>query len=78
MSDHVNEPNPDEARPFLEVLSGNPTDEEVAALVMVFSGLRAAKPDPAADVRSTWGRPVDAHRGRRVVSPAVESLRRTW
>ena len=35
------------AEPFLQVLSGNPTEEELAALTAVVIGLGAAAPDAA-------------------------------
>lgn len=66
------------AQPFLRVVAGRPTDEEVAALAVLFSGLRAAPPAPTPAVRSAWGLPTDLHRPGRVVAPAAESLRRSW
>ncbi|MGC4934576.1 acyl-CoA carboxylase subunit epsilon [Gordonia sp. DT30] len=47
-------------KPFLTVVSGNPTDEEVAALVAVLataSSASAGDGDPA--LRDHWGSPVD-------------------
>ncbi|MGB6247335.1 MULTISPECIES: acyl-CoA carboxylase subunit epsilon [Gordonia] len=49
------------ARPFLTVVSGNPTDEDVAVLVSVLAaagGEHAPEPGP----RNDWGRPVDMFR----------------
>ncbi|WP_235831517.1 acyl-CoA carboxylase epsilon subunit [Gordonia zhaorongruii] len=54
-------PGPAE-KPFLTVVSGNPSDEEVAALVSV---LAAAGGDPGPlgpVVRNDWGLPTDMHR----------------
>lgn len=47
--DYAPEPaSPDvPAEPFLQVLSGNPTEEELAALTAVVLGLGAAEPDAA-------------------------------
>ena len=73
-ADDATKPEP----PFLRVVSGNPTDEDIAALVVLFSGLRSAPVAPTAEVRSAWGLPTDQHRPSRLVSPAAESLRRSW
>lgn len=64
--------------PFLRVVSGNPTDEDIATLVVLFSGLRSAPESTTSAVRSAWGLPTDQHRPSRLVSPAAESLRRSW
>jgi hypothetical protein len=45
-------------RPLLRVVRGNPTDEELAALLAVVAARgSAAAPEPA-PVRPLWGRPV--------------------
>jgi Acyl-CoA carboxylase epsilon subunit len=52
-------------RPLLRVVSGNPTDEELAALVAVLVGLqaaRAAQPIPRPG-RSAWSDPRRRLRG---------------
>ena len=53
--------NPEPARPMLRVVKGDPTAEELAALVAVVASLSApvttAKPD-----RPLWGRPELTHR----------------
>lgn len=50
-------------KPFLTVVSGNPSDEDVAVLVSV---LASAGGDGGADTgpvtRNDWGRPTDMHR----------------
>jgi len=43
--------------PLLRVVRGNPTPEELAALVAVISTRGSAEPEPA-PVRSLWARPV--------------------
>ncbi|MBF6125415.1 acyl-CoA carboxylase subunit epsilon [Nocardia brasiliensis] len=56
--------------PFFRVLKGNPSDEEIAALVCVLS---AAAEDAAAVGSSgptdMWGRPTFMHRGTSPFSP---------
>ncbi|WP_338772386.1 acyl-CoA carboxylase subunit epsilon [Nocardia vulneris] len=55
--------------PFFRVLKGNPSDEEIAALVCVLS---AAAEDAAAGSSGPvdmWGRPTFMHRGTSPFSP---------
>ena len=52
-------------QPLLRVVRGNPTPEELAALIAVVSSRGAAVDEPA-PVRSLWGRPSlrqPLHRG---------------
>lgn len=49
------------ARPFLTVVDGNPTDEELAVLVSVFASA-GGDGDPEPGIRNAWGRPVDMFR----------------
>ncbi|WP_459963336.1 acyl-CoA carboxylase subunit epsilon [Nocardia sp. IFM 10818] len=65
------EPSPTTAGPLVQVLKGNPTDEELAALVAVFT---AAAASAAAAPSNTgpadmWGRPTLSHRGSSPFSP---------
>jgi hypothetical protein len=48
------------AEPLFRVVKGNPTDEELAAIVMVLSGLAATqKPSARANAGvDAWGRPA--------------------
>ncbi len=46
--------------PFLRILSGGPTDEDVAALVAVFAASSAAEPERGP--RDDWGRAGYNHR----------------
>jgi hypothetical protein len=41
-------------RPHLRVVKGNPSDEELAALVAVVSALGAGEEEAPAPVRSAW------------------------
>jgi hypothetical protein len=52
VSDSVNEP-------VIEVLKGNPSEDEVAALVAVLGGLGGGAAEPAQPERTNWGLPVD-------------------
>ncbi|MGW0039636.1 acyl-CoA carboxylase epsilon subunit [Gordonia sp. NPDC003376] len=46
--------------PFLRVVSGNPTDEDVAVLVSVVAAAAGSGAAPAdSEPRNDWGRPVD-------------------
>ncbi len=51
-----------DAKPFLTVVSGNPTDEDVAVLVGVLSAAGGGDADTGPVVRNDWGRPTDMHR----------------
>lgn len=60
-------------QPFLVVEKGEPTDEEVAALVAVLSAAANAGGAASADDRpiDLWGRPTLMHRGTSPFSPYV-------
>ncbi len=49
-------PQPHE--PHIQILKGQPTDEELAALIAVLGGAGAA-PEPTQPERTRWGLPVD-------------------
>ncbi|WLP91493.1 acyl-CoA carboxylase subunit epsilon [Gordonia sp. NB41Y] len=52
--------NAAEKAPFLRVVSGNPTAEDVAVLVSVLAAAGGSGPGPAdTEPRNEWGRPVD-------------------
>jgi hypothetical protein len=59
----ANEPNdpavPDAHEPRIRVLRGEPTEEELAALVGVLAGAAGGQPDPGPQQRNLWGHPVD-------------------
>ena len=46
----------------LQVVSGSPTDEELAALVVVLAGLGADGTDDDGVATSTWASPGSRHR----------------
>ena len=45
--------------PHIEVLKGNPTDEELAALTAVLGSVGGGPGEPAQPERNRWGMPVD-------------------
>jgi acyl-CoA carboxylase epsilon subunit len=45
--------------PHIQILKGNPTDAEVAALLVVLGGVGAASPEPTQPESSRWGLAVD-------------------
>jgi hypothetical protein len=45
--------------PRIEVLKGQPTDDEVAALITVLAGSSSGGGEQAPQVFSQWGMPVD-------------------
>ncbi|MEI2728712.1 MAG: acyl-CoA carboxylase subunit epsilon [Candidatus Nanopelagicales bacterium] len=51
-------------QPLLRVVSGNPTPEELAAVVTVIAVAAAASGEPASDpsTPSGWGAPASMHR----------------
>lgn len=46
-------------KPFLTIVKGNPTDEDVAVLVTVLAGAASAGGDQQPQPRDDWGRPID-------------------
>ncbi|MBO0864343.1 MAG: acyl-CoA carboxylase subunit epsilon [Mycobacterium sp.] len=45
--------------PHIEVLKGNPTDEELAALIAVLGTAGGGSPNTGPQERTLWGHPVD-------------------
>ncbi|WTL33714.1 acyl-CoA carboxylase subunit epsilon [Nocardia sp. NBC_01503] len=66
----VAETEPSSAGPLIQVLKGNPSDAELAALVAVFAAAASAS-GAAADngPADMWGRPTLLHRGSSPFSP---------
>src|SRR5690606_20617023 len=50
---------PDTSTPEIQVLKGQPTDDELAALVAVISAAAGHTPDPGPQELNMWGHPVD-------------------
>ncbi|HEX4428983.1 MAG TPA: acyl-CoA carboxylase subunit epsilon [Frankiaceae bacterium] len=61
---------PEVPRPFLRVVRGEPTPEELAALIAVLSVRGGAAPAPE-PVRSAWGRPGSGVRGALPTHPGA-------
>jgi hypothetical protein len=68
----VEEPAP---KPLLRIVKGNPTPEELAALVAVVTARSAAGAPAKPKARSEWGHPVRAVRG--VHRPGPDAWRRS-
>jgi hypothetical protein len=49
----------DTSVPEIKVLKGNPSDEELAALVTVLAGASGGSPEPGPQELNLWGHPVD-------------------
>lgn len=47
------------AEPHIQVLKGNPTDAELAALIAVLGCAGGGAGEPGAGDRNLWGHPVD-------------------
>ncbi|BBY07476.1 acyl-CoA carboxylase subunit epsilon [Mycobacterium noviomagense] len=45
--------------PHIEVVKGNPTEEELAALIAVLGTASGGPAEPARPERNMWGHPVD-------------------
>lgn len=83
MSEHASEQSgaaagdTDEARPVLRIVKGDPSAEEVAALVTVVAARTAGgtETESAPKTRSRWGDP--AYAIRPVLSPGADGWRRS-
>ena len=53
----IDDPQP--STPEIQVLKGNPTDAEVAALATVLASAGATAPEPGPQELNPWGHPVD-------------------
>lgn len=60
-------------RPFLTVIKGNPTDEELGVLAAVFAAAASgASDEDETGTVNNWGRPADLHRpGHLAYSPSA-------
>ena len=50
------------AQPFLTVVKGNPSDEDLAALVVVLSAAAGSAGPSGPGTNDRWGAPTDLHR----------------
>jgi hypothetical protein len=53
------EPETTEHQPHIRVERGQPTDEEVAALIAVLGSTAGGPSEPGPQERNLWGHPVD-------------------
>jgi hypothetical protein len=67
----------DSSVPELRVLKGNPTDEDLAALVCVLAGASGGNPEPGPEELNLWGHPVDKLRYAITSWQRVTQLERT-
>ena len=63
--------------PEITILKGNPTDEDLAALVTVFAGAGGGSAEPGPQELNLWGHPVDKLRYSVVSWQRVTQLERT-
>ena len=63
--------------PHIEVLKGNPSDEELAALIAVLGSAGGGSAEPAQRERNLWGHPVDKLRYPLFAWERVTLLERT-
>lgn len=57
--EHETATTPEAHEPHIQVLSGNPTDEELAALIAVLGSAVGGRSEAAPPEHSGWGLPVD-------------------
>ena len=55
MTDETRHPH----EPHIQILKGQPTVEELAAVIAVLGSVGAASPEPTQPERTRWGLPVD-------------------
>ena len=62
--------------PHIEVLRGNPTDEELAALIAVLGSASGGAGEPGQPEQTRWGLPVDKLRYPRFSWQTITLLER--
>lgn len=55
----VSEDSTKSEHPFLTVVGGNPTDEDLAVLVTVLAGAGSGGGSAEPETRNDWGHPID-------------------
>jgi hypothetical protein len=63
--------------PHFKVLNGEPTEEELAALLGVLAGAAGGRREPEPEPRNMWGHPVDKLRYETFSWQRVTLLERT-
>ena len=59
MGEGVGETDQHDHEPHIRIERGEPTEEELAALVAVLGGAGGRAPEPGVAERNLWGHPVD-------------------
>ena len=67
----------DTSVPMMRILKGNPSDEDLAALVCVLAGGSEGRGEPGPQELNLWGHPVDKLRYSVVSWQRVTQLERT-
>jgi hypothetical protein len=67
----------DSSVPEIRILKGNPSDEDLAALVTVLAGSTGGSAEPGPQELNLWGHPVDKLRYSVVSWQRVTQLERT-
>jgi Acyl-CoA carboxylase epsilon subunit len=63
--------------PHITVVSGQPTEEELAAMIAVLASAAGAQPEPREAEQNLWGHPVDRLRYTTFSWQRVTLLERT-
>ena len=63
--------------PHIKVVSGKPTEEELAAMIAVLASAADAQPEPREAEQNLWGHPVDRLRYTTFSWQRVTLLERT-
>ena len=59
VTEEAAQPDPHAHDPHIKVLSGAPTDEEVAAVIAVVAAAAGTPAEPREQEENLWGHPVD-------------------
>ncbi len=59
------------AKPFLTIVTGNPSDAEIAALVGIFASAGSSGAPADTGPRNLWGTPADRLRSANGLSPSA-------
>lgn len=77
MSDETEVPGPHAHDPHIKVVKGEPTEEEVAAVIAVLASGSGAPAEPREAEQNLWGHPVDRLRYTTFSWQRVTLLERT-
>jgi hypothetical protein len=77
VSDEQQAADPHAHEPHIKVVKGEPTEEELAAVLAVLAGASSAPPEPREAEQNLWGHPVDRLRYTTFSWQRVTLLERT-